>query len=254
MFGMGLAAGDYDNDSDLDFYVTDIGASRFFENRAGLFEDVTERTGTGRGRIPENGEVDLSIGWGAAFADFDNDGWLDLYMTAGQIDSDPCSNLPHQPNALFVNKGDGSFADVSSASGTNDAGTGREPVPADFNNDGRVDLFVVNMGNMEGQAGVSRLFLNADESGNHWLQVRLMGVGGNLWAVGARVAVTVDGITSVQFVGLGQGHMSQSVVPVHFGLGEAEQVDLIEVRWPDGAVQSLRNVAADQLLVVQQGP
>ena len=252
MFGMGLAAGDYDNDSDLDFYVTDIGPSRFFENRAGLFEDVTERTGTGRGRIPENGEVDLSIGWGAAFADFDNDGWLDLYMTAGQIDSDPCSNLPHQPNALFVNKGDGSFADVSSASGTNDAGTGREPVPADFNNDGRVDLFVVNMGNMEGQAGVSRLFLNADESGNHWLQVRLMGVGGNLWAVGARVAVTVDGITSVQYVGLAQGHMSQSIVPLHFGLGEAEQVDLIEVRWPDGAVQSLRNVAADQLLVVEQ--
>jgi hypothetical protein len=254
MFGMGLAAGDYDNDSDLDFYVTDIGSGRFFENRDGLFEDVTERTGTGRERIPENGEVNLSIGWGAAFADFDNDGWLDLYMTAGQIDSDPCSNLPHQPNALFINKGDGTFADVSHASGANDPGTGREVVEADFNNDGRIDVFVVNMGDMEGAPGVARLFLNTDNSGNHWLQVGPVAGVGDASAVGARVEVTADGITRVQYVGLGQGHMSQSVVPLHFGLGETKRVDLIEVRWPDGSVQSMRNVTADQLLVVRRAP
>ncbi|HEU0074114.1 MAG TPA: CRTAC1 family protein [Dehalococcoidia bacterium] len=252
MFGMGLAAGDYDNDSDLDFYVTDIGSSRFFENRAGLFEDVTDRTDTGRGVIPENGDVNLSIGWGATFADLDNDGWLDLYMTNGQIDSDPCSNLPHQPNAVFINQRDGSFADVSQASRANDPGTSREVVDADFNNDGRVDLFVVNIGSMDGTPGISRLFLNQDESRNHWLQIQPVSGPGALFSVGARVEVTVDGITMVQYAGQAQGHMSQSMIPVHFGTGAARRVDRVEVRWPSGAVQTLREVDADQRLVVEE--
>ncbi len=252
IFGMGLAAGDYDNDGDLDFYVTDIGSSRFFENRAGVFEDVTDRTGTGRGVIPENGDVNLSIGWGAAFADLDNDGWLDLYMTNGQIDSDPCSNLPHQPNALFINKGDGTFADVSHASLANDPGTSREVVDADFNNDGRLDLFVVNIGAMDGTLATSHLFLNADTSGNHWLQIQPVSGENRLFSVGARVEVTVNGITMMQYAGQAQGHMSQSMVPVHFGVGQAQRVDRIEVRWPSGAVQSLRDVPVDQLLVVEE--
>jgi enediyne biosynthesis protein E4 len=252
MFGMGLAAGDYDNDSDLDFYVTDIGSSRFFENRAGLFEDVTDRTGTGRGVIPENGDVNLSIGWGAAFADLDNDGWLDLYMTNGQIDSDPCSNLPHQPNAVFINKRDGSFADVSRASLANDPGTSREVVDADFNNDGRVDLFVVNIGSMDGTPGTSHLFLNDDESGNHWLAVQPVSGDNARFSVGARVEVTVNGLTMMQDAGQAQGHMSQSMAPVHFGTGDAQQVDRVVIIWPDGAMQTLRDVAADQRLVVNE--
>jgi hypothetical protein len=252
MFAMGLAAGDYDNDRDLDFYVTDIGSSRFFENRDGAFEDVTERTGTGRAVIPENGEVNLSIGWGAVFADFDNDGWLDLYMTNGRLDSDPCASLPHQPNALFVNKADGTFADVSRASAANDDGTSREVVNADFNNDGRLDLFVVNIGHLDGTPGISHLFLNQDDSGNHWLEVLPVSGDGALFSAGARVEITVNGLTMVQFAGQAQGHMSQSMLPVHFGTGDATRIDRVEVRWPSGAVQTLRDVDADQRLVVEE--
>ncbi len=252
MFGMGLAAGDYDNDKDLDFYVTDIGASSFFENKAGVFENITEITGTGRGDIPENGAVSQSVGWGATFADFDNDGWLDLYMTNGQIDSDPCSHLPNQPNALFVNKGDGTFADVSPATGTDDPGTGREVVVADFNGDGALDIYVVNMGSMTGTPGISRLFVNTNRADSHWLQVQPTTGERGMLAAGARVEVTVDGVTMVQQVGLAQGHMSQSLIPVHFGLGDADSIDLVEVFWPTGAVQSLQDVQSDQLLVLEE--
>jgi hypothetical protein len=251
MFGMGLAAGDYDNDGDLDFLMTDIGASRFFENQDGSFVDVTRRTGTGRAVIPENGEVNQSNGWGATFADLDNDGWLDLYTVSGYIDSDPCSNHPNQPNAVFVNKGDGTFADVSKSSHAADPGTGREVIAADFNNDGLMDLYVVNIGALNGQPGISRFYLNTSETANNWLQVRPVGNAGNL-LIGARVEVSVDGVTMIQQVGLSQGHISQSITPVHFGLGPATRVDLVRIYWPTGVVQSLTKVNVNQVLTAME--
>ena len=254
MYGMGLAAGDYDNDGDLDFYMTDIGASRFLENRDGVFEDVTESTGTGRGFIPENGEVNRSVGWGTAFVDLDNDGFLDLYQAAGYIDTDPCANHPNQPNVVFVNKGDGTFVDVSKSSGADDPGIGREVVYGDFNNDGRLDLYVVNMGTSDGAPGIARFYLNADESGNSWLQVKPIAAAGNRFAVGAKVVVTVDGVTRLQYVGLSQGHVSQSITPVHFGLGDATHADLVEVHWPDGGVQSFTDVPVNQVFTAVRSP
>src|SRR5690606_14440100 len=169
MYGMGLAAGDYDNDGDLDMNITDIGRSRFFENQGGQFVEVTDRTRTGRGVIPENGEVNRNVGWATLFADFDNDGWLDLYSAAGYLDSDPCSAHPNQPNALFMNRRDGTFADVSKTSGANDNGTSREVIAADFNKDGLLDLYVVNMGNLDGEPGVASLLINAYEGESNWL-------------------------------------------------------------------------------------
>jgi hypothetical protein len=251
---MGLAAGDYDNDGDIDFGITDIGASRFLENRDASFVDVTEVAGTGRGVIPENGEVNQSIGWGTTFVDLDNDGWLDLYTVAGYIDSDPCSNHPYQPNAVFVNKGDGTFADVSRSSKADDPGIGREVIAADFNNDGLVDLFVVNIGSLEGDAGISSLYMNASAPGNNWLKVKPLATSGNLYSLGARVEVTVDGITMIQDIGLSQGHVSQSLTPAHFGLARATSADSVVIRWLNGAVQSFTNVAANQVLTALEPP
>jgi hypothetical protein len=252
MYGMGLAAGDYDNDGDLDISMTDIGASRFFENQAGQFVEVSERTGTGRGIIPENGEVNGQIGWGTLFADFDNDGWLDLYTAAGELDSDPCSNHPNQPNTLFMNLGDGTFTDVSKSSGSNDPGTGREVIAGDFNNDGLQDLYVVNLGGLKGEPGIARLYLSTYQTDNSWLQVKPLAGDGVSIAIGAKVTVTAGGLTQTRYAGLAQGHMSQSLTPLHFGLGAAATIDVVEVRWPDGATQRLEDVTPNQVIEIRQ--
>ena len=252
MYGMGLAAGDYDNDGDLDINMTDIGRSRFFENQAGQFVEVTNRTGTGRGVIPENGEVNRNVGWGTLFADFDNDGWLDLYTAAGYLDSDPCSAHPNQPNALFMNKRDGTFANVSKTSGADDPGTSREVIAGDFNNDGLTDLYVVNMGNQEGEPGIAGLFINQYESDNAWLDITPLNPEGTTIAIGAKVEVTAGGLTQMGYAGLSQGHTSQSLTPLHFGLGEAEKADVVQVTWPSGAKERLENVEAGQQLEVRE--
>ena len=251
--GMGLAVGDYDNDGDLDFYITDIGDSEFLENQGdGTFVNVTERTGTGRGTIPENGDISSSIGWGSVFADLNNDGLLDLVYVAGYLDDAPCNNLKHQPNAVFMNNGDGTFSDVSHLVGTDDAGIGREVISADFDNDGLVDLFLVNMGSLDGTAGLSRLFRNTSDNTNHWLSINTIGTATHRAGVGARVRVTAGDVTQTRGIGASQGHLSHSALPAHFGLGAATKADVVEIRWPSGNVQTLTDVPADQILTVTE--
>ena len=253
IFGMGLAVGDYDNDSDLDFYMTNMGDSAFLENQGdGTFAHVTERTGTGRGKLPGDLLFDLSVGWGSTFADLDNDGLLDLYYVAGQMDSDPFHNPLRQPNAVFWNNGDGAFSDVSEMSGADDDGIGREAICADFDNDGLLDLFVVNMGRLDGTPGVARLFKNVSDSNNHWLRVKTVGTTSNRDGIGARINVTSGGVTQIREMGASQAHMSHSVLPVHFGLGSATRADVVEIRWPNGIIQTLFDVPADQMLIVTE--
>ena len=251
IFGMGLAVGDYDNDGDFDLYMTDIGEGEFMENQGdGTFVNATQSTRTGRGSIPENWFDSMSVGWGTVFADLNNDGMLDLYTVAGQMDNDPCFNMENQPNALFVNMGDGTFTDVSDASGANDSGTGRGVAHGDFNDDGLLDLFVVNMGTLDGEPGTARLFINTSDTGNNWLRISLQSNDGNLFGIGARVVVATGGVKQVREMGASQSHMSNSVVPVHFGLGNAQTVDTVEVHWPSGRAQLLENVPVNQELTI----
>ena len=253
IFGMGLAVGDYDNDGDLDFYVTDMADSEFLENQGdGTFVNVVEQTLTGRGVLPGEVGVNVSFGWGAAFADLDNDGLLDLYYVAGQMDSDPLGNPYEQPNAVFMNNGDGTFSDASDPSGADDDGSGREVICADFDNDGLLDLFVVNMGRLNGTPGISRLFENTSDNANHWLSIRTVGTTSNSDGIGARIRVIAGNITQTREMGASQAHQSHSVIPVHIGLGPATRADVVEIRWPSGIVQTLRDVPADQMLTVTE--
>ena len=251
IFGMGLAVGDYDNDGDFDLYMTDIGQGEFLENQGnGTFANVAESTGTAGGSIPENWFDDTSVSWGTVFADLDNDGRLDLYTVAGQMDNDPCFNMEHQPNALFANLGDGTFVEVSGASGADDPGTGRGVAHGDFNSDGLLDLFVVNMGTRDGEPGTALLFINTSDTGNNWLSVETRGAESNRFGIGARVIVTAGGVTQIREMGASQSHMSHSVIPAHFGLGESQRVDSVEVLWPSGKKLLLENVAVNQQLTI----
>ena len=253
---MGLAVGDYDNDGDFDFYISNIGDSLFLQNQGdGTFVDTTDETGTNRGTIEAARHValtasSLSIGWGTVFADLDNDGLLDLYYVAGYFDVDPMRIPKDQPNSVLVNNGDGTFLDVSAVSGADDPEIGREVAYADFNRDGLLDLFVVNVGKLNGSPGIARLFMNTSENANHWLNIKLIGTASNRDGIGARIKVTIGGVTQMRQMGASQGLLSHSVVPVHFGLGTATSVDVVEIRWPSGIVQTLTEVPADQTLEV----
>ena len=139
---------------------------------------------------------------------------------------------------------------VSSASGADDSGTGRGVAHGDFNGDGLLDLFVVNMGSRDGETGTSRLYVNASENDNNWLSIVLQGTESNRFGIGARLAVTAGGIRQIREMGASQSHTSNSVVPVHFGLGDADAADSVEINWPSGRTQRLENVPVNQELTV----
>ena len=100
--------------------------------------------------------------------------------------------------------------------------------------------------------GVASLFKNVSNNGNHWLHIRTIGSTSNRDGIGARITITASGVAQIREMGASQAHMSHSVVPVHFGLGRATQVDIIEIRWPSGIIQTLTDVPVDQLLIVTE--
>ena len=250
--GMGLALGDYDLDGFTDFYITNIDDAVLLRNNGdGTFSERTRDAGVGRGRIgiPEG----YSVGWGTAFFDYDNDGDQDLYLAAGYLDTDPDTNPVQQPNALFRNDGDGTFTDLPPwASGANDPGFGRGAAYGDFDGDGCLDLYVVNIGEFEGRPGVANLFRNNCASGNKWLMVRAVGTLSNRDGIGATITVSAAGSTQHRTVTAGSSQMSQHMLAAHFGLGAAAHVDTLTVRWPSGRSQTLTDVAANQVLVVTE--
>lgn len=243
IFGMGVAIGDYDGNGFFDFYVSNIGRNVLMRARGdGTFEDRTDHAGVGRELI----DGSFSVGWGNAFLDYDNDGDLDLYLVAGYLDSDPLVNQPEQPNALFRNRGNGTFEDVSPMSGADDDGIGRGLAVADFNRDGSLDLVFANLGQ-----GVVLLENTGRESG-HWLELDLRGTQSNLDAIGARVTAHVGARRLIREVAAGGSGMSQSDLTVHLGLGPTERIDALQIDWPSGTRQTLIGVEADRRLFVTE--
>lgn len=258
--GMGSAVGDYDNDGDLDWFVSSIWdpdgipegnwgvtGNRLYRNTGNrlTFEDVTDQAGVRRGYW----------GWGSCFADFNNDGYLDLFHTNGfQVLA--ADEFHHDPARLFVSRGVAGdtvrFDERAAALGVDDRGQGRGVVCFDVDRDGDVDLFVAN------HSGPPRLYRNDGGNELHYLAVRLRGAADgtsrrNSEAIGARVTVRTGEVRQLREIRAGSNYVSQNPAEAHFGLGTAEQVDELPIRWPDGEIQVLTGIAADQLLEVEQG-
>ncbi len=235
-YGMGAAAGDYDNDGDLDWFVTsnqnpddpDDG-NRLYRNRGdGVFDDVTPRARVGRG----------GWGWGACFADFDNDGWLDIFHTNGWFEHDDRSKL-------FMNRRNGRFRESAERYGLLDDGSGRGVSCFDYDRDGDIDILVAN------HNGSARLYRNDGGNDAAFLGIRLRDTGANMAAVGARVYVTSNGVTQMRELRCGNNYVSQNPVEAHFGLGAANRAR-VRIVWPDGTSQNLGKVGTGQLLTIRR--
>ena len=246
MFGMGLAVADYNSDGYLDMFVTNIGNNVLLTTKNGsTFRDVAAVAGVDYGEFRRQQRVS----WGTVFLDYDNDGYEDLYVTSGYLDTDDI-NRRQQPNLLFRNNGSGAFDDVTAISGAGDWGTGRGVAYADFNVDGCLDLYVVNLGHSASAGEPARLFQNRCAWGNNWLIVKTVGSASNRDGIGARVTIIAGGRTQIREVAAGASYSSQNMLPVHFGLGQAAVIDELLVQWPSGTLQTLRDVAPNRVLTV----
>jgi len=239
--GMGVAWGDYDNDGDFDLFVNnwqDENSILYRNNGDGTFRDISASAGV----------FDVTVGrtcWGTEFFDYDNDGYLDLFIACGHIDPGP-NEAPGQPDILLRNNGDGTFMDVSEITGISQLPpkVSRGVACGDYDNDGDIDIFIVNNGEPP------RLLRNDGGNKNNWLKVKTVGVKSNKDGIGARVTVTSDSFIQIREVSAGSSYLSQNSLEVEFGLGQRNKVDSIKIRWPSGIIQKLENVSVNQTITV----
>ena len=249
--GMGVALGDYDLDGHLDVFKTHFADDTnvlYRNDGKGYFDDVTIRAGIG---------VETRyVGWGAGMIDLDNDGLPDLFLVTGSVYPEVERSLPaypfRTPRLVFRNLGDGRFEELidEAGSGVSATHTSRGCAFGDFDNDGDVDVLVINLNEPPS------LLRNDVSGGGHWLKVLLVGSGSgsgsNASAIGARVTARYGTRVQTQEVTAQSSFYSTNDRRLHFGLGAATVVDL-SVRWPNGATESVAKVAADQLVVIREG-
>jgi hypothetical protein len=246
--GMGVAVGDYDCDGWLDIVKTnysDQTANLYHNNGDGTFYDAVFQGGLGANT--------KYLGWGVGLFDFDNDGWADIFMSNGHVFPEVDTRKLHvnfrQQKLVYRNMGNGRFSDISSSVGSavTDLHSSRGAAFGDFDNDGDVDVVVVNMNEPPS------LLRNDCRTKNHWIKIKCIGTKSNRTAIGARVRVVTGSHSQINEVMSGSSYVSQNDLRLHFGLGKVRKLDLIEVRWPLGLVESFKNVEANQLLVLEEG-
>ena len=246
--GMGLAVGDYNGDGRMDIFKTHFADDTpvLYRNLGKwLFEDVTFAAGFGA--------ATKYVCWGAGIPDIDNDGWPDIVFVTGNVYPEVEQHFkqyPHRsPRFVFRNLGNGRFADVSAQSGPGitTPHSSRGLATGDFDNDGDLDLLVMNMNEPPS-------LLRNDNSGrNNWLTIKLNGTKSNRTGLGARVTVTAGEQRMTQTVLSQSGYYSHDDLRLHFGLGEQKQADRIEIYWPGGQVEVIRNVPARQFVTIKEG-
>lgn len=243
---MGIDFADIDHDGRLDIFVTNfVGeASELYWNQGERgFTDINWASGIGRVSAPY-------VGWGNGFLDVDNDGWADIVIANGhvfpQMEKVKSGAGYRQPLLLFRNKGNRTFEDATAL-----AGLDRLPLSAhrgvafgDVNNDGKVDILVLNAG------APPTLLINRSETGNHAVLFKLIGSKSNRAAIGARVTIEAGGMRQFNEVRSGSSYCSQNDLRLHFGLGKEAKIADVEVSWPSGKKDVFKNVAADSIYTI----
>ena len=265
---------DYNNDARLDLFVS---------SWTGRMEEVIQSMVTGEPATPGNRpflyrnngdgtftdvtrEAGLARTFGtmaATYGDVDNDGYQDIYLANGGPDIDR-----FEPDRLFLNNGDGTFSDITEAAGLGNIGKGHGPTMADYDNDGDLDVYAPQggMGGNPGDNQPNSLYRN-EGNRNHWLKVRVIGAAqpqteagspaqrntfSNRDGIGAGVRIKVGGKAQYAEVSGGCGFGVTNSLSLSFGLGEATQVDTVEIRWPSGRIHRLANVPADTSLIIRE--
>jgi len=246
---MGVTWGDYDHSGRLSMFITEFAdqPNTLYRNEATeRFEDLAMASHLGQPSLP-------LVGWGTTFFDLDNDGWLDLFVANGhvypQMDEVRGSAPYAEPMLLHRNLHNGAFEEVSRAAGLADMPlkSRRGAAFGDIFSNGNVDIVVLNVGEPPS------LLLNTNKSSNHRVLFHLIGTKSNRAAIGARITIHAAGMTQFDEVRGGGSYLSQNDLRLHFGLGSAAKIDLMEVRWPTGKSESFKNVAADKIYTIIEG-
>ena len=248
MAAMCISLGDYDNDGWLDLYISDFQKSSdhlWHNDGKGNFDEVSDQAGI----TTPTREV---LSFGGGFFDYDNDGWLDLFIANGHVypEVEQASPGTHykQLNSLFHNDAHGKFIEVSKAAGLAALAphAARGVAFADFDNDGFIDVVVANNGDPP-------VLLHNGGNRNHFLNFKLVGTKSNRDALGARVVVRAGGLSQLREISAAGSYLSGSDLRAHFGLGELTRADTVEITWPSSAKQTFHDVSVDKFYRVQEG-
>ncbi|MFB3905524.1 MAG: CRTAC1 family protein [Acidobacteriota bacterium] len=248
--GMGVATGDYDGDGLLDIFKTHFADDLpvlYRNTGSGYFEDASRAAGFDHTRY---------VQWGTGLADLDNDTWPDVFTVAGNVYPEVEARLkeyPHRnPRLVYRNLGNGRFQDVSNQVGpaVQSPYSSRGCAFGDYDNDGDIDILIMNMN--EPPQLLRNEHVAPSRAGNNWLKLHLVGTRSNRSAIGARVRLWIGQRVLVQEVSSQASYYSSNDPRLHFGLGPATSVDRGEIRWPNGNVQILHQMKANQTLTVKE--
>ena len=234
---MSVDFADYNGDGLLDLFVSDDSYCSLYENMGnGVFTDKANPSGI-------SSQAAQFVGWSSSFLDYDNDGDVDIYKTNGAL-----KHLYGHEDQLFQNEGEGKFRDVSLELGEyfKQAYVGRGSCIGDYDNDGDLDIFIVNLNSR------SMFLRNNKGNQNNWLTINLIGQSSNRDGIGATVKLTAGGKTQSAQKKSTTGYLSQNDPRMHFGLARNETVDKIEIKWPSGKIQVLDNIKANQILTIKE--
>ncbi|MCU1267827.1 MAG: ASPIC/UnbV [Acidobacteria bacterium] len=240
---MGVTVGDYDHDGKFDLFVTnfDDDYNTLYHNDGNnSFTDVSYPAKVAAVSLPY-------VGWGTKFFDYDNDGWVDLFVVNGHV----YPQLPsyRQRNLVHKNNRDGTFTEVAAQLGAPflEKGVGRGAVFGDLDNDGDVDIVINNLD------GGPQLLRNDGGNTNNSVVIKTVGVKSNRDGIGARVKIVAGDLSQIDEVRSGDSYLSQSDLRLHFGLEKRTKIDLIEVRWPSGVVDKITDASVNKILTIKEG-